>query len=67
MEILLNQETIFQGNSPIPAAHLKFKHQVQPMLPQGVDGIDNQCYDDVNAIRLMLGYTGLEKEGWGFV
>lgn len=42
-------------------AHLKFQHQVQPMLPQGVDGIDNQCYDNVNAIGLMFGYTGLDK------
>ncbi len=36
--------------SEAPAAYLELQHQVQPMLPQGVDGVDNQCYNNVNAI-----------------
>lgn len=33
-----------------PVAHLELQHQVQSVLSQGVDGIDNQCYNDVNTI-----------------
>ena len=48
-----------------PAAHLELQHQVQSMLPQRVDGVHNQRYNNVNAIWLMLGYTRLEKsKGW---
>lgn len=47
--------------SETPAAHLELQHQVQAVLSQGVDRVDNQRYNNVNAIRLMLGYTALEK------
>lgn len=33
-----------------PASHLQLQHQVQSMLPQGVDGIDNQSYNNVDAV-----------------
>lgn len=33
-----------------PAAHLELQHQVQSMLPQRVDGVHNQRYNNVNAI-----------------
>lgn len=33
-----------------PGAHLQLQHQVQSILSQRVDGIDNQCYYNVNAI-----------------
>lgn len=36
--------------SETPAAHLELQHQVQPTLSQGVDGVDNQCYNNVNTI-----------------
>lgn len=51
-----------------PGAHLQLQHQVQSIFPQRVDGIDNQCYYNVNAIRLVLGDARLRKEteapGW---
>ena len=43
------------------AVYLELHHQVQAMLPQWIDGVDNQCDDNVNAIGLMLGDTGLES------
>lgn len=46
--------------SESPASHLQLQHQVQSMLPQGVDGIDNQCYNNVDAVWLVLGYAGLK-------
>ena len=52
--------TVHSRISEAPAAHLELQHQVQSMLPQGVDGVDNQGNNNVNAIWLMLGYTGLE-------
>ena len=47
-----------------PSVYLELQHQVQVMLPQWIDGVDNECDDNVNAIGLMLGDTGLEKWRW---
>lgn len=33
-----------------PAAYLELQHQVQAMFTQRVDGVDYQCYDNVNTI-----------------
>ena len=41
--------------------YLQLQHQVQPVLAQGIDGIDDKCDDDVNAIGFVLGYAGLKK------
>lgn len=41
---------IVSSLSETPAAHLKLQYQVQPMFPQWVDGVDDQCYNNVNAI-----------------
>ncbi len=48
--------------SGTPAAHLELQHQVQSMLPQGVDLVDNQCYNNVDAIWLVLGDASLTRK-----
>lgn len=43
-------------------AHLEFQHKVHSLLPQGVDVIEDQGNDDVNAIALMSGDAVLQKQ-----
>lgn len=42
--------------------HANLEFQVHSILPQGVDGVDYQSYDDVDSVGLVLGYTGLGQQ-----
>lgn len=53
---------ITKSITPLQNTHFEFQHQIHPLLAKGVDVIQDESNDDVNAIALMCGNAVLRSK-----